>query len=268
MSPILRLMRLAPRASRLAICRPSTSTPALSRSYASGDYGSGTGDPKGENPKEQGTSPATTELEHPGPPAPDVGQGSSGSTPTKEGPGKGDSTYTPDHAGNNPAAKQGGGTGTPASGARSYSTSTAFASARRAFSTSTSVAKSEGGSAGIGEKAGEATPSSSQSSTTDENKSGASRKEQNEKVNTETKSGSPRLSGKAPDETEDVKRHNEDVKKRSKVQQNGKEDGGSQGNDKVGKGFWSGKLFLSELLFDAINLLMCCVGQGGADRQP
>jgi len=241
-------MRLAPRASRFAVSRPSTCTPALSRSYASGDYGSGTGDPKGENPNEQGTSPATTELEHPGPPAPDVGQGSSGSTPTKEGPGKGDSTYTPDHAGNNPAAKQGGGSGNTTSGARSYSTSTAFASARQAFSTSSAVAaKGEGGSAGIGEKAGEATPSSSQSSSTDENKSGASKEEQNEKVTTETKSGSPRLSGKAPDETEDVKRHNEDVKKRSKVQQNGKEDQESQGNDKVGKGFWSGKFYGSEL---------------------
>jgi len=239
-------MRFAPRASRFTVSRSVTSTPALSRSYASGDYGSGEGDPKGEKPKEQGTSPATTELEHPGPPAPDVGQGSSGSTPTKEGPGKGDSTYTPDHAGNNPAAKQGGGTGTPASGARSYSTSTAFASARRAFSTSAVVSKSEGGSAGIGEKAGEAIPSNSSSSSTDKNKSAASTKEQNEKVNTETKSGSPRLSGQAPEETEDVKKHNEDVKKRGKVQQTGKEDASEQGNDKVGKGFWSGEFYLQE----------------------
>lgn len=241
MSPSFSLIRLAPRAARCSLARPAFYAPTLSRTYASGDYGSGTGDPKGENPKEQGVSPATTELEHPGPPAPDVGQGSSGSTPTKEGPGKGDSTYKPDHAGNNPAAKQGGGTGTPGSGARNFSTTTAFANARRAFSTASTLSKkSEGGSAGMDAKAGEAKPSSSSSSSS-ENKSSASRKEQNEKVNkSQTKSGSPRLSGTAPEETEDVKKHNADVRKRSKVQQSGEEAG--QENDKVGKGFWSGKL--------------------------
>lgn len=267
MAPSVRLMRLAPRATRFAVARPATSTPVLSRSYASGDYGSGSGDPKGEKPKEQGTSPATTELEHPGPPAPDVGQGSSGSTPTKEGPGKGDSTYTPDHAGNNPAAKQGGGTGTPASGARNYSTSTAFASARRAFSTTTTVAKSEGGSAGMGAKAGEAKPDNSSSSTPDEKNTGASMKDQKDKVNTETKSGSPRLSGKAPEETEDVKAHNADVKKRSKIQKEANKDGGEHGDDKVGKGFWSGKF---DCCIQIRVLVLICViaGQGGADRQP
>ncbi|KAI9682797.1 MAG: hypothetical protein M1822_006287 [Bathelium mastoideum] len=48
---------------------------------ASSDYGSGAGDPKGENPQQQGPNPSA-DKEHPGPPPPAAGQGS-GSTPTK-----------------------------------------------------------------------------------------------------------------------------------------------------------------------------------------
>lgn len=43
------------------------------RLSAQQDYGSGSGDPKGEKPGEQGKNPSV-DLEHPGPPAPDVGQ--------------------------------------------------------------------------------------------------------------------------------------------------------------------------------------------------
>lgn len=60
------------------------SNPALSiggRRFASQDYGSGAGDPKGENPQAQGANPSA-DKEHPGPPPPKAGQGS-GSTPTK-----------------------------------------------------------------------------------------------------------------------------------------------------------------------------------------
>lgn len=59
-------------------------SPALSisgRRFASQDYGSGSGDPKGENPQQQGANPSA-DKEHPGPPPPKAGQGS-GSTPTK-----------------------------------------------------------------------------------------------------------------------------------------------------------------------------------------
>jgi hypothetical protein len=53
----------------------------LGRRFASQDYGSGKGDPKGEKPQEQGSNPSA-DKEHPGPPPPKAGQGS-GSTPTK-----------------------------------------------------------------------------------------------------------------------------------------------------------------------------------------
>ncbi|GAB7363079.1 hypothetical protein MBLNU230_g3371t1 [Neophaeotheca triangularis] len=68
---------------RLGLFRPTARfTPQLaSRRYATGDYGSGSGDPKGENPQSQGPNPSA-DKEHPGPPPPAAGQ-NSGSTPTK-----------------------------------------------------------------------------------------------------------------------------------------------------------------------------------------
>ena len=44
-------------------------------------YGGGEGDPKGENPQDQGSNPSA-DLEHPGPPPPSVGKGTGGG-PTK-----------------------------------------------------------------------------------------------------------------------------------------------------------------------------------------
>ncbi len=62
-------------------------TPLISlRSYAHSGYGDGKGDPKAEDPRQQGSNPSA-DLEHPGPPPVQEGQGS-GSTPTK-GSGKG-----------------------------------------------------------------------------------------------------------------------------------------------------------------------------------
>ncbi len=66
--------------SRIAL--PSTFD-HTSRRNASESYGGGEGDPKGENPSDQGPNPSA-ELEHPGPPPPDVGQGTGGG-PTKSG---------------------------------------------------------------------------------------------------------------------------------------------------------------------------------------
>lgn len=51
------------------------------RFYAHKSYGGGEGDPKGENPQDQGSNPSA-EKEHPGPPPPTEGQGSGGG-PTK-----------------------------------------------------------------------------------------------------------------------------------------------------------------------------------------
>ena len=65
---------------------PIASAPGYqSRTYAQGggSYGGGEGDPKGENPQEQGSNPSA-ELEHPGPPPPSAGQGTGGG-PTKAG---------------------------------------------------------------------------------------------------------------------------------------------------------------------------------------
>jgi hypothetical protein len=61
----------------------------LPRAQATSDYGSGKGDPKGENPQDQGPNPSE-HLEHPGPPPPKAGEGS-GAGPTKGGKGGSDS---------------------------------------------------------------------------------------------------------------------------------------------------------------------------------
>lgn len=64
--------------SRWAILRPSLSMIPRVRPQvrlAHQDYGSGEGDPAGENPQQQTNKKAkSTELEHPGPPPPKVGQ--------------------------------------------------------------------------------------------------------------------------------------------------------------------------------------------------
>ena len=73
--------------------------------FASGDYGSGAGDPKGENPQDQGSNPSA-DLEHPGPPPPKAGQGSGG------GPTKGSSTGN-----NTEASSQGDGNADSSDGA-------------------------------------------------------------------------------------------------------------------------------------------------------
>lgn len=53
-------------------------------------YGGGEGDPKGENPQEQGSNPSA-DQEHPGPPPPAEGQGSGGG-PTKAATDSGQNT--------------------------------------------------------------------------------------------------------------------------------------------------------------------------------
>jgi len=54
-----------------------------SRLFAGSSYGDGKGDPKGENPQEQGAQ-KSSDLEHPGPPPPAAGKGTGGG-PTKAG---------------------------------------------------------------------------------------------------------------------------------------------------------------------------------------
>lgn len=79
MSPTFRpLTRTVLRTPFLQTIRPNRATAAFSTSIprlATQDYGSGDGNPAGENPQAQGKNPSE-HLEHPGPPPPDVGKGS------------------------------------------------------------------------------------------------------------------------------------------------------------------------------------------------
>lgn len=103
---------------RLAL-RPSVISRSTIR-FASGDYGSGSGDPKGEKPQEQGANPSA-DKEHPGPPPPKVGQNTGGATKgTSGGHNASQSTDTKPTHGNDPTQ-----------GKRNFSTS-----ARRALQTS------------------------------------------------------------------------------------------------------------------------------------
>ncbi|OCL04759.1 hypothetical protein AOQ84DRAFT_391328 [Glonium stellatum] len=75
---------------------PRITSQATPRRFASQDYGSGEGNPAGEQPQKQGANPSA-DKEHPGPPPPKVGQGS-GTTPTKgssEGHNTGQSQQSP-----------------------------------------------------------------------------------------------------------------------------------------------------------------------------
>jgi hypothetical protein len=72
--------------------RPFSSSPSA---QAHQGYGDGKGDPRGENPQEQGSSNAIKhQAEHPGPEPPSEGQGTGGG-PTKGGSG---SCKTPEEA--------------------------------------------------------------------------------------------------------------------------------------------------------------------------
>ena len=78
--PVIRSINQA-RSSRRIL--PSSFYNQQGRLYAGSSYGGGEGDPKGENPQDQGSNPSAN-LEHPGPPPPDVGKGTGGG-PTKKG---------------------------------------------------------------------------------------------------------------------------------------------------------------------------------------
>lgn len=171
-------LRVSPLLRSLAARRQAYRTPAVFRSlqqnrayaHESSSYGGGEGDPKGENPQEQGSNPSA-ELEHPGPPPPKVGQGTGGG-PTKAGK-DGHNTQQNESSGGQ----------------------------------STGSSSSSGGVSG---------------------------------------SPQPKILGENnPEHSEDVKAHNEDMRKRH---DRADESANSDGNDQVGKGFWSGAYFTS-LLF-------------------
>lgn len=71
---------------RPAIARPALPIATTYKWFAHSGYGDGKGDPVGENPQKQ--PPAKSrDLEHPGPPAPDVGKGTDGTAPKSQNPG-------------------------------------------------------------------------------------------------------------------------------------------------------------------------------------
>lgn len=71
-------IRVAPRA--------AANVTSQHRFYAQQSYGGGEGDPKGDDPQNQGSNTVSSDLEHPGPPPPAEGQGTGGG-PTKAGDG-------------------------------------------------------------------------------------------------------------------------------------------------------------------------------------
>ena len=159
------------------------------RTYAheSSSYGGGEGDPKGENPQDQGSNPSA-ELEHPGPPPPNEGQGTGGGPTKAHGDGQ-----------------------------------------------NTQQNKSSGGE-------------SKESSSSSGGVSGRSQ---------------PKILGENnPEHSEDVKAHNEDMKKRHGQPEESVDD---DGKDNVGKGFWSGECTPTSPSWDR-QLMM--LGHGGADRNP
>lgn len=172
-----------------------TPTPAVPfsstqrRLYAHQSYGGGEGDPKGENPQDQGSNPSA-EKEHPGPPPPAEGQGSGG------GPTKADET------GHN---------------------------------------TQENSSSGTGSKDGK---------TKSPNKSAAQPKILSEGVPTE--------------QSDEVKQHNKEMANRHDRAGTSVGDGEKE---KVGKGYWSGKIYCTHLPL-ASNPLTHFTGHGGADRNP
>lgn len=97
-SALLRNLRLTRPTTRPSLSIRPFKQPA-SRFYAAQSYGGGQGDPKGENPQEQGANPATSDAEHPGPPPPDVGQGTGGGATKKGSQGHGGSNIASNETG-------------------------------------------------------------------------------------------------------------------------------------------------------------------------
>lgn len=100
---------------RSAALRPAVLSAAprarLQVRFATSDYGSGDGNPAGEQPQKQGEN-LSENVEHPGPPPPKVAQGQSSSSPNKDS-----------NAGQNEGPKPTSSSPTPPTGKREFSTS-------------------------------------------------------------------------------------------------------------------------------------------------
>lgn len=180
------------------VLNPGSATVSLTtlhqhRLYAHQSYGGGEGDPKGENPQDQGSNPSA-EKEHPGPPPPTEGQGSGG------GPTKANESghNTKDNASSHGGGSQGGGSKGAASS------------------------------------------------------SGAQPKILNE--------------GPPAEQSDEVKQHNREMANRH---DRAGTQVGKQEDEKVGKGYWSGKMSpIRHSPSKPNRQLINLTGHGGADRNP
>ena len=88
-------LRTVTRANRPLNASAARITPILPRrNYAFQSYGGGEGDPKGENPQDQGPS-TSSHLEHPGPTPPSGGKNSSDTSSSGSGAGSGSGSDSP-----------------------------------------------------------------------------------------------------------------------------------------------------------------------------
>ncbi|KAJ4392605.1 hypothetical protein N0V91_011353 [Didymella pomorum] len=122
--PFLRPASLLRSAARPAAVRPAFFARPQVR-FATQDYGSGDGNPAGENPQQQGQNPSES-LEHPGPPPPKVAKGQSSSSPnedsgsssSKSSSSSSSSSPSEQSQSNDGASKTGGGNGKSINGAQ------------------------------------------------------------------------------------------------------------------------------------------------------
>ncbi|KZM22913.1 uncharacterized protein EKO05_0004906 [Ascochyta rabiei] len=122
--PFLRPASLLRSAARPAAVRPTFFARPQVR-FATQDYGSGDGNPAGEKPQQQGQN-LSENVEHPGPPPPEVAKGQSSSSPNEDsgsspkGSSSSQSASKPSEQSqsNDGASKTGGGDGKSVNGAQ------------------------------------------------------------------------------------------------------------------------------------------------------
>jgi len=88
--------------------RAAASVTSQHRFYAQQSYGGGEGDPKGDDPQNQGSNTVSADMEHPGPPPPAEGQGTGGGPTKATAGGHGSQNET---SGSSKTPSSGGGSG-------------------------------------------------------------------------------------------------------------------------------------------------------------
>jgi hypothetical protein len=225
---------------------------STAKRFASQGYGDGSGDPKGENPQEQGVNPKVG-MEHPGPAPPKAGQGS-GAGPTK-GTSSGHNTEATSKGGNSQQQKKSFSTMARRMANQGYGDGSGDPKAEKPNEQGVNpkVDMEHPGppppSAGQGTGAGP-TKGTSSGHNTEASKGGNSQQKKSfstmarrmkEDHPKSTKGLEPKLAPKsAPaekDQSQEVKEHNKQMDKKAE-QPAQKEDDSEIEKDKVGKQFW------------------------------